>query len=87
MQAPQTVLAHLQTAIRNGETIDLSAELPSAARLDEIRAALEASENISAAHERLGNRYSRFGASAGAHRSRIARHRQPLGQSRGGGNR
>ena len=60
MQAPQTVLAHLQTAIRNGETIDLSAELPSAARLNEIRAALEASENISAAHERLGNRYSRF---------------------------
>ena len=60
MQAPQTVLAHLQTAIRNGEAIDLSAELPSAARLNEIRAALEASENISAAHEQLGNRYSRF---------------------------
>ncbi len=77
MQAPQTVLAHLQTAIRNGETIDLSAELPSAARLNEIRAALEASENISAAHECLGNRYSRF-------ELRLVRIDQ---ESRGGGNR
>lgn len=60
MQAPQTVLAHLQTAIRNGEAVDLSAELPSVARLNEIRAALAASENVGEAHERLGNRYSRF---------------------------
>ena len=77
MQAPQTVLAHLQTAIRNGEAVDLSAELPSAGRLNEIRAALAASENVGEAHERLGNRYSRF-------ELRLVRLDQ---ESRGGGNR
>ena len=77
MQAPQTVLAHLQTAIRNGEAVDLSAELPSAGRLNEIRAALAVSENVGEAHERLGNRYSRF-------ELRLVRVDQ---ESRGGGNR
>ena len=60
MLSPQTVVSHLGTAMRNGEAIDLSAELPSAGRLNELRAALVESENLSAAHERLGNRYSRL---------------------------
>ena len=60
MLSPQTVVSHLGTAMRNGEAIDLSPELPSAARLKELRAALVESENMSAAHERLGNRYSRL---------------------------
>lgn len=60
MLSPQTVVSHLGTALRNGEAIDLSAELPSAGRLNELRAALVESENASAAHEWLGSRYSRL---------------------------
>ena len=58
--SPQTVLTHLATAMRNGEAVDLRDELPRGDRLGKIRVALADSDSLSAAHERLGGRYSRY---------------------------
>ncbi len=60
MLSPQTVLTHLASAIRSSEQIDLRPELPGGQRLAKIRTALEDSADLSAAHELLDARFSRY---------------------------
>ena len=53
MLAPASVLTHLVTAMSEGELVDLDPELPAPERFDEIAAALEQADTVSAAHELL----------------------------------
>ena len=58
MLAPASVLTHLVTAMSEGELVDLDPELPAPERFDEIAAALEQADTVSAAHELLRARFS-----------------------------